>query len=126
MIVVDTHALFWWVREPGRLSARAKREIDTAHAVGVPSIVFWEIALLARRRRIDLGSDVRGWVREILSIPRIEPLPLTPDIAVRADELSLHPDPADRFIVATALEHHRPLVTRDRLIIDAGVVRAIW
>lgn len=45
-------------------------------------------------------------------------IPLTGEMAVRAAKLpNLHPDPADRFIVAAALDGHR-LLTADRLILD--------
>ena len=53
-------------------------------------------------------------------------LPLTAEIAVQADELELHSDPADRFIVATALHHDVPLVTKDRHMRALRFVDTIW
>jgi hypothetical protein len=43
-----------------------------------------------------------------------------------ADELEMHPDPADRFIVATALRHDAPLVTKDRLLRRLRFVKTVW
>jgi PIN domain nuclease of toxin-antitoxin system len=52
---------------------------------------------------------------------------LSLDAAVRAPALGLpHGDPADRLIVAAALDLGVPLVTRDGNITDSGVVRVVW
>jgi PIN domain nuclease of toxin-antitoxin system len=56
----------------------------------------------------------------------VEQLPLTAEIAVAAEDLSMHPDPADRFIVATALHHGCALVTKDILIRNAALATVIW
>ena len=57
---------------------------------------------------------------------RLEPLTLTTEISLRADALDMHPDPADRFIVATALHHRARLVTKDKLIRPLGLVKTVW
>lgn len=126
MIALDTHVLLWWTLEPKRLSTAARRAIDDADALGVSSIVFWEIALLARKRKVQLGTSVDEWSRDLLSLPRAVALDLTPAIALRAEALKMHPDPADRFIVATALEHAVILVTSDGLIKRSKLVPTIW
>ena len=56
----------------------------------------------------------------------LDTLPLTAEIAVQADELEMHPDPADRFIVATALRHAVPLVSKDRLMRSLRCIETIW
>jgi PIN domain nuclease of toxin-antitoxin system len=38
----------------------------------------------------------------------------------------LHADPADRVVVATALELAAPLVTRDQRLLDYPLVRTVW
>jgi PIN domain nuclease of toxin-antitoxin system len=126
MISLDTHVLLWWTLEPKRLSTAARRAIDAAEVLGVAAIVFWEVALLTRKRKLDLGSTVEEWTRDVLSLPRIAIRDLTPVIAVRAEALKMHADPADRFLVATALEHGESLVTSDGLIRKAGLVHTIW
>ena len=69
---------------------------------------------------------VADWARAVLSIPRVVEAPLTAEIAVRADSLRMHSDPADRFIAATALHLRAPLITKDELLRDVAVVRTIW
>lgn len=126
IIATDTHALLWWTLEPAKLSAKARSAFDGAETIRVPAIVFWEVALLARVGRVALGSSTADWLRDVLSITRVQPVPLTPDIAVAADALPMHSDPADRFIVATAIQQQVALVTKDKAIQSAKVVPTIW
>jgi PIN domain nuclease of toxin-antitoxin system len=126
VIALDTHAAIWWTLEPARLSRRARQAIDDADRIGLSSIVFWEVALLSRRRRIDLRGTVGEWVREVLSLPRVESHLVTPEIALEAEELPMHADPGDRFIVASARKNGCPLVTRDVAIRRGGLTPVIW
>jgi len=126
VIVLDTHALLWWTSEPRRLSRRAATEIARAERVGLPTIVFWEIALLVRKGRIELGVPPVEWLERILQIPRCEALPLKAIVALQADGLDMHADPADRFIAATALHLGVPVITKDHLLADVKGLRTIW
>jgi PIN domain nuclease of toxin-antitoxin system len=123
---LDTHVAVWWAGEPGRLGRLARARLAAEERLGIPAIVFWEVALLVRKRRLDLGMPVREWAQAIQTVPRVEALPLTAEIAVQADELEMHPDPADRFIVATALHHAVPLVSKDRLMRSLRFIETIW
>jgi PIN domain nuclease of toxin-antitoxin system len=126
VIVLDTHALLWWLADSDRLGPHARHELATNDRLGVPAIVFWEIALLARRKRIEITERMEDWVARVLSVPRVASLDLTPEIAVRADRLAMHPDPADRFIAATAISHRAALVTRDAQMRDVPDLRVVW
>lgn len=126
MLVLDTHTLLWWVGSPERLGKGASAAMNGADTIGVPAIVFWEIALLARLERISLDRPIMDWVEAVLSIPRLAALPLIPSIAVRADGLDMHSDPADRFIVATALEYGAKLATKDKLLRRLRSVETVW
>ena len=120
MILLDTHVLIWLRSGDRRLGTAARREIDRAWEVreaAASSICFWEVALLAERRRIELDFEVGEW-RQLLLREGLVEIPLNGDIAIRAAKLEgLRRDPADRLIVATALEGHR-LMTADRQILD--------
>lgn len=126
MVVLDTHVVVWWAGEPRRLGRAARARLAGEDRLGIPAIVFWEVSLLVRERRLDLGMPVSDWMRAIQAVPRIEALPLTAAIAVQADELDMHPDPADRFIVATALQHGAPLVSKDRSMRALRFVETVW
>jgi PIN domain nuclease of toxin-antitoxin system len=51
---------------------------------------------------------------------------LTPEIAVASVSLDMHPDPADRFIAATALAGGATLVTKDAKLRKVAALRTIW
>ena len=123
MIVLDTHVWLWWVTGDPRLSLNQIQAISLepdGGAIGVSVVSCWEIAMLVNTRRLHLSVDPLDWMRAELAYPSVELLPLNPEIAVRAYSLPepFHPDPADRLIVATAIENGCALVTSDRRILD--------
>lgn len=129
MIVLDTHAWVWWALEPRRLSRRARSAIDAAEAIGVCTISCWELVLLVERGKVELFRDLRLWVRQALAQERVEPLPLTAEIAVDAALLERERfpgDPADRIIYATARAARAALVTRDERLRRFDRALAIW
>lgn len=120
MILLDTHVLVWAVVDDRKLGRKARALIDRFWAAGkvaVPAIAFWEIGILHARGRLKLPSPVREWRDEVLAAGASE-LALDGRVAVRALDLDgLHDDPADRFIVATALLHEAALVTADERLL---------
>jgi PIN domain nuclease of toxin-antitoxin system len=82
--------------------------------------------MLVSKRRLVFDRDVLEWIRDALAEPKIRLLPLTPEVAVTSTALALHGDPADRIIVATALEQGAELVTADAALQKAGIVRCVW
>jgi PIN domain nuclease of toxin-antitoxin system len=128
MIVLDTHAWIWWASRKSRLSRRARTAMDKADTLGICAISCWEIAMLVDYGRLELDRDVRMWIEHALALPKIELVPLTPDVAVGAYRLpeGFHGDPADRMIVATARLRSCSLITKDAGIRDWGHVQAIW
>ena len=127
MIVLDTDAWIWWASAPARLGRRGRAAIDAADRIGVPAVCCFEVAAALSRGRITLDRSPLEWIEQALALPRIELLPLTPAIAVKATQLgSFHGDPADRLIVATAVLAAATLVTRDRNIRASAAVSSVW
>lgn len=132
MIVLDTHALVWWVSDKRRLSATARRAIEnsveSARQVCVSSISTWEIAMLVKRSRLVLTMDVHDWLFAVEQVEAIRFIPVDNRIAVRSTTLPepFHKDPADRIIVATTQQLHGQLITADRKLIDYAHVHSIW
>jgi PIN domain nuclease of toxin-antitoxin system len=128
VIVLDTHAWVWFAAETGRLSRVASAAIRRADRLAVHPVSCWEVVRLVERGRLRLTMDAARWVREAMRLPRVEALPFTPDAAVRAAQFgeTFAADPADRFIVASALEAGLPVVTRDERIAAFPGVRVIW
>jgi PIN domain nuclease of toxin-antitoxin system len=128
VILIDTHAWVWWVSSPKKLGKSARRELGRAAEVGLSAISVWEVAMLVVRGRMRLDRGVSEWIREALAIERLVVVPVEASVALTAATIggALHYDPADRIIVATALERGAPLLTKDAAIADAGIVRCIW
>lgn len=84
--------------------------------------------MLVAKRRIQLDRPVEQWVDIALALPKIQLAALDPAIAVRSTKLpgEFHADPADRIIVATALEHAAPILTPDERIRSYPHVQSIW
>lgn len=123
LLLLDTHTLIWSVEERPRLGSGAKRAINIAARltrVMVSAISPWEVALLVSKGRLNLSTDVMVWVREALSKSGVRLVPLEPEIAVASTRLpfEIHPDPADRILVATARNLGATLVTADRALLD--------
>lgn len=128
MIVLDTHTALWWTQQPELLGSGAKEAIRKADRILIPAIVFWETALLIRKKRFALkhGRIIADWAAALLSIPRVREIPLNHELAVHADGLEMHPDPADRFIAATAFKYKAPLVTKDSKLQRLTWLNTIW
>lgn len=130
MILLDTHVAVWLASEPERLSKNAKAAIDDARQNGeglaVSGITLAEIATLYGRRRILLAISLESFLDELER--RFVVLPISARACARMPSLPAgYPkDPADRVIGATALVEGMSLVTADREIRRAKVVRTIW
>ena len=120
MLICDTHVLVWLDEGNSRLGANALQAMNKALAKGqlaVATISFWEIAMLVEKQRLDIRIELDIWRLELLQTGLLE-IPLQGSTALRAGQLqAFHGDPADRMIVATALENSATLITADRKIL---------
>src|SRR5215470_16303701 len=100
-LLLDTHIWLWGLREPNRLAPRVLRELhESANEIWLSPISTWEALLLHAKGKIHLKVDLTQWLAE--STEGTREAPLTHEIALAAQQLPLHRDPADRFLVATA------------------------
>lgn len=118
--MLDTHALLWMDRNDPMLGPQARALIENtwrSDVVAVSAISFWETALLADRGRIVLPVSAEAWRLDLLQAGLRE-IAVDGRVSLLATRLEgLHRDPADRFIVATALQLGATLVTADRQIL---------
>ena len=121
MILPDTHALIWYTTLNSRLGPRADRRMREAIADGdaaFSAISIWEVALLLEKRRLALGVTALQWRQNLLTAGLIE-IPVNGAIAAHSVALTdFHDDPADRIVVATALEGQHQLITDDHHILN--------
>ena len=130
MLILDTHVLIYDALTPSRLSARARKAIDTGFAhreLACSDISLWELAMLIARKRVDPAMDANGFLNDVLSARSIEVLPITPEIAVLSQsETFAHGDPADRLIAASARFHNASLVTSDQRLRELKDLTTLW
>ncbi len=123
-LLLDTHIWLWSALEPARLSARVRRVLDDPkNDLWLSPISVWEALVLARKKRVILEPSPEAWVRRALAELPVHDAAMNHEVAIRSETVALgHDDPADRFIVATALVHDLRLVTADHRLISSRQV----
>ena len=123
-LLLDSHAVYWWMTGSTKLSETARRLIlDRANSVLVSAVSVYEIELKARRRRLSLPPQE---LRAALRRNAVEELAITHDHAEYAALLEWqHRDPWDRLLAAQALLESCVLVSIDR-VFDATHIERQW
>jgi PIN domain nuclease of toxin-antitoxin system len=117
-LLLDTHALLWWLADEG-LSTQAHDAIaDPATVAVVSAVSAWEISIKKALGKLaapdDLGHQVQagGFL----------PLPVSIAHGVAAGQLARHhEDPFDRILIAQARAEGLTIVTRDKRFADYDV-----
>ena len=121
-LVLDTCGLLWLAAGGGNLSAVALEAVDDADLVMVSAISAWEIGLKAAKGQLELSMHPREWFCRALKVHDHVLADLSVEILTHANDLTWHHrDPADRFIIATAVIEQCPIVTADRRFGQYGV-----
>lgn len=126
-LLLDTHAMLWWLSGDAQLSLQARRAIaDRRHDIFVSAASAWEVATKHRLGKLPgAGPLAVDFEREVLRHGFID-LPISMSHAQSAGALAgAHRDPFDRMLVAQALEEKLALVSNESLFDDYGVTR-VW
>ena len=118
-LLLDTHALLWWLGKNPTLSKEARRAIrDSRNSVFVSAATVWEMAIKKALGKLETPDNLE----EALEVNHFQSLPITVRYALAVGELPLiHRDPFDRMLVAQAKLEGFILVTRDENIKKYGV-----
>ena len=125
-LLLDTHIALWLDSGDNQLRPSTRALVDECWRSGgsiyLSSVSAWEIALLVDTGRIDLDIPIDTWIERFLARPGIVAAPLSHHAASRSYQLHRleHRDPADRLLIATAIELACPLVTYDERIARFG------
>ena len=123
MILLDTHVLLWQEQGDRRLGLQSRRVVARALEEGqaaISSISFWEVGMRIQKGQLALRFDLDVWRRDLLE-QGVNEIPVNGLIAARAGLLpDMHGDPADRLIVATALEGHQLITADERILTWPG------
>lgn len=122
MIILDTCALLWLAQGSTRLSTNVRDRIDRDGIVAISAVSAFEIALKYRAGKLKLPVPAEDWWRRAVEHHRIDVIGLDADLMMAATRLPpVHRDPADRFIIATALAQDAPVVTSEERFSVYGV-----
>lgn len=126
-VLLDTHALLWWLFDDPRLSVRARAIIaDPDNIVMMSSASAWEIATKYRLGKLPEAGEAVHQLPELLERAQISVLPVSVAHALKAGLLpGPHRDPFDRMLIAQAAYEDLPLVTLDPAFVDYAV-ELIW
>ena len=118
-LLLDTHALLWWLADSKELSVDARGAIaDGSNEVVVSAASAWEVSIKRAAGKLRAPDDLTNAVEGAHLIP----LPITLEHAIRAGALPAHHrDPIDRMLIAQALVEGLTIVTRDPRFEPYGV-----
>ena len=124
-LLLDTHIWLWSVGEPARLGGRVRHELkDPSNELWLSPVSTWEVLLLNAKGRIRLRGDLAEWL--VRATAHLREAPLTHEIVLAAYQLPLpHPDPADRFLAASAQVLGLTLVTTDERLLGLGEIATL-
>jgi PIN domain nuclease of toxin-antitoxin system len=126
-VLLDTCALIWLVNGDTALSRPALEAIQGAWAAHVSAVTAWELGIKHSKNKIELGEALERWFERVIEQHSLCDFPLDSRSAIRASRLpALHADPADRLLIATAIEHGMTLLTPDPIIRKYPGLQTIW
>ena len=122
-LLLDTHIWLWYLLGNSRLSLQVQSAIaDSNNEIWLSPISIWEAAILVEKGRISLQPDTSTWVSLALKNLETREATLNNKIALLSRQIDLpHQDPADRFIVATAVFYQLTLAT-----VDSNLTNSSW
>ncbi len=126
-LLLDTHALLWWLAGDTRLPVTVREVIaDAGNDVYVSAASAWEVTTKHRLGKLPTAGPLAvDFSREILR-QGFAALPISLEHAQVAGALSgAHRDPFDRMLIAQAREEKMAIVSNEEIFDDFGVVR-IW
>ena len=126
-VLLDTHALLWWLAGDSNLSINARHAIaDPANEIFVSTASAWEVSTKFRIGKlpgagplgVDFAREVRqqGFVALAISLEHAQ---------VAGALVGDHRDPFDRMLIAQAREEKMALVSNDA-VFDAFDVQRVW
>jgi PIN domain nuclease of toxin-antitoxin system len=123
-LLIDTHIWIWYLDGAGeRMSAdgvELLRHVIRTEGAVVSDISVWEIGAKAAKGKLALMPTVEAWIERASRRPGFSFLPLDREILLSSTQLpgTVHGDPADRMLIASAALSGLPLATADPLVID--------
>jgi len=126
-LLLDTHALLWWLFDDPKLSATARKHLaNPDYRILVSAASVWEISTKHRLGKLpeadEVARDVPAWIEKA----RFDSLAVTAHHAQLAGTWDVpHRDPFDRMLAAQSRLENAPLVTVDGVFAEFGS-EVVW
>jgi PIN domain nuclease of toxin-antitoxin system len=107
-LILDTHAIFWSLEEPSRVSAVAMIAMaDSANDRLLSAATVWELAIKVGQGKLTLSLPYLEWIEKAITDLALTLLPVTVEYADRQSALpEHHKDPFDRMMIAQSLREN--------------------
>ena len=118
-ILLDTHIWLWLALVSDDLSKRHRVLLERDDVqLWLSPISMWEACMLSKRSRVSLRPTPTKWIESSIDKLQLTEAPFTWAVSYQCEILDWdHKDPADRFLVSTALVHDLKFATQDANII---------
>lgn len=122
-LLLDTHALLWWLSEDPRLPVEVRELLeDPGNAPLASAASAWEISIKSKLGKLEAPSGLVDAVEQT----GLRWVPIEPAEALEAGQLPMHHrDPFDRLLVAQARIRSARLLSCDPRL-DAYGVDRVW
>jgi PIN domain nuclease of toxin-antitoxin system len=126
-VLLDTHALYWFVEGDSQLSTTARTLIqDASNEILISPASHWEIAIKVSLGKWKLNRPFEAFIDVALNSYGFQVLPILPTHTAMVIGLPFHhKDPFDRLLVAQASSEGIALVSNDPALDSYGVTR-LW
>ena len=126
-LLLDTHALIWFLEDDPMLGAKAREAIEEpSNGRWVSLASGWEMAIKSQLGKLDLPRPFEVLFPGVLESLGFSVLPIQPSHLHRYHALPLHHrDPFDRLLAAQALVEGMTVVGGDAAFDAYGVTR-VW
>ena len=126
-LLLDTHALIWWLAGDPALSPLAREAIaNEANPVAVSAASAMEVATKVRIGKLPGGALLAQDFEAIIAAQGFDELRITVRHARMAGAMAIpHKDPFDRLLIAQAQAEDMVLISNEALFDGFGVKR-IW
>ena len=123
-LLLDTHIWLWSLSEPRRVGRGVMVQLKNQdNELWLSPMSTYEALTLYYKGRFEIDGDLSEWLARATAGTR--EAPLTHEIALVARQLSMHQDPADRILAATAEVLDLTLVTADERLLGLGTIRTM-
>lgn len=126
-LLLDTHALIWWLAGDEALSLRAREAIaDETNLVAVSAASAMEIATKFRIGKLPDAAYLAQDFEAVIASQGFTELPISIRHARLAGDMNIsHKDPFDRFLIAQAQAEGMMLISNEQMF-DNFAVQRLW